>query len=310
MSLFERIQSEPPMTRRADHVDCLHGVDVADPYRWLEDVDSQEIKAWIDAQNAHTQLALSGAPFARQLRDRVEALSTYETLGMPKEAGNRLFFTWQAPHAKQPSLVWMEKGKDEMHVLLDPVNLADDATVSIMAFDPSPSGRYLAYGLSEAGSDWQKWYVMDVDTGQNLKDELRWIRFTLASWRNDESGFFYSGSEPPPADEVYKAPVTKRSIRFHRLGDSQADDIMVYDRQDEPGWMSYGRVTSDDRYLVITTQKGTFRQNRVSVLDLDDMASGPLELVSQFEAAFNYLGKLDGRLFFWTDFDAPLGRIV
>ncbi|MCK5247866.1 prolyl oligopeptidase family serine peptidase, partial [Candidatus Bipolaricaulota bacterium] len=243
-------------------------------------------------------------------RERVEALSSYESVGMPKEAGNRLFFTLQLPDAKQPSLVWTEKGADEIHVLLDPSSLAEDATVSIMAFDPSSSGKYLAYGLSEAGSDWQKWYVLDVDTGQRLKDELHWIRFTLASWREDESGFFYSGSEPPPADEVYKAPVTKRSIRFHRLGDAQENDAMIYDRQDDPGWMSYGRVTSDDRYLVITTQKGTFRQNRVCVLDLENAADGPLDLVPEFEAAFTYVGQQGDRLFFWTDSDAPFGRIV
>lgn len=310
MSLFERIQSQTPVTNRIDHVDCLHGIDVPDPYRWLEDVDSPEIATWIDAQNAHSQSVFSSVPFGKKLRERVESLSSYEKVGMPKEAGNRLFFTLQAPDAKQPSLVRMEKGVDEIHILLDPSVLAEDATVSIMAFDPSPSGRYLAYGLSEAGSDWQKWYVMDVDTGQTLEDELQWIRFTLASWREDESGFFYSGSEPPPTDEVYKAPVTKRSIRFHRLGDAQANDITIYDRQDEPGWMSFGRVTADDRYLVITTQKGTFRQNRVCVLDLENMAGGPLDLVSEFEAAFTYLGQQEDRLFFWTDSQAPFGRIV
>jgi prolyl oligopeptidase len=310
MRLFERIQSQPPSTRRIDHIDRLHGVAVPDPYRWLEDVDSSEIKTWIDEQNAHTQSVFSNVPFGKALRDRVEALSSYESVGMPKEAGDRLFFTLQASDAKQPSLVWMEKGTNEVHVLLDPSVLAEDATVSIVAFDPSPSGRYLAYGLSEAGSDWQKWYVMEVDTGEDLKDELQWIRFTLASWLQDESGFFYSGSEPPPADEVYKAPVTKRSIRFHRLGDPQAKDVTIYDRQDEPGWMSYGRVTADDRYLVITTQKGTFRQNRVCVLDLENKTAGPQELVSEFDAAFTYLGKLDDRLFFWTDDQAPLGRIV
>ena len=154
MSLLEHIQSQPPGTRRIDHVDCLHGVDVPDPYRWLEDVDSTEIKTWIDAQNEHTQSVFSGIPFGRKLRERVEALSSYENVGMPKEAGDRFFFTLQLPDAKQPSLVWMERGRDEIHVLLDPAVLADDATVSIMAFDPSPSGKYLAYGLSEAGSDW------------------------------------------------------------------------------------------------------------------------------------------------------------
>lgn len=310
MSLFERIRSQTPHTRRMDHVDCLHGVDVPDPYRWLEDVDSQEIKVWIDAQNEHTQSVFSSIPFAKALRTRVEAVSSYENVGMPKQAGDRLFFTLQAPDAKQPSLVWMEKGEDEIRVLLDPATLAADATVSIMAFDPSPSGRHLAYGLSEAGSDWQRWYVLDVDTGERLIDELQWIRFTLASWREDESGFFYSGSEPPPADEVYKAPVTKRSIRFHRLGDAQANDAVIYDRQDEPEWTSYGRVTSDDLYLVITTQQGTYRKNRVCVLDLERAADGPMDLVPEFESAFTYLGKKGERLFFWTNDEASFGRIV
>ena len=310
MNVFAHISSQPPVTRRMDHVDCLHGVTVPDPYRWLEAVDSPEIKTWIAAQNEHTQSVFSRIPFAKALLKRVEVLSSYENVGMPKEAGNRLFFTLQAPDAKQPSLVWMERGKDEIHVLIDPSALAEDATVSIMTFDPSPSGRFLAYGLSEAGSDWQKWYVMDVDSGERLKDELQWIRFTLASWRDDESGFFYSGSEPPPEDEVYKAPVTKRSIRFHRLGDVQTADTIIYDRQDEPGWMSYGRVTLDDRYLVITTQRGTYRKNRVCVLNLEDATAGPLDLVPEFESSFTYLGKTGDLLLFWTNDSAPFGRIV
>ncbi|MCK5586542.1 S9 family peptidase [Candidatus Bipolaricaulota bacterium] len=310
MNSFKKAASQPPVTRRTDHVDRLHEVDVPDPYRWLEDVDSPDIKTWICAQNEHTQSVLANVSFGKKLRERVGALSSYEIVGMPKGAGNRLFFTLQMPEAKQPSLVWTELGGDEIHCLLDPETLATDATVSIEGFDPSPSGRYLAYGLSAAGSDWQKWYIMDVDTGRRLEDELHWIRFTFASWREDESGFFYSGSEPPPPEEVYKAPVTKRSIRFHHLGEAQANDAIVYDRQDEPEWMSFGRVTLDDRYLVITIQKGTHRRNRVCVLDLTNPDDAPLELVPEFESAFTYLGKDGDRLFFWTNNDAPFGRIV
>jgi len=310
MNPFTKAASQPPATRRTDHIDRLHEVDVPDPYRWLEDVDSSRIKTWIQEQNEHTQSMLSSISFGKKLRERVEELSSYEIVGLPKQAGNRLFFTLQMPEARQPSLVWTEEGDDEIHHLLDPETLAADATVSIMGFEPSPSGRYLAYGLSEVGSDWQKWYIMDVDAGERLEDELQWIRFTLASWRDDESGFFYSGSEPPPPEEVYKAPVTKRSIRFHHLGESQAQDVIVYDRADDPGWMSFGRVTSDDRYLVITTQRGTHRQNLVCVLDLESPEGDPLELVPEFESAFTYLGKSGDRLFFWTNFDAPFGRIV
>lgn len=310
MSLLEHIQSNPPATRRVEHVDSLHGVDVPDPYRWLEEVDSPEIESWIAQQNRHTQTVLHQIPFGGALRARVESLSAYETVGALKEAGSRLFFTLQRPDAKQPSLVWVEKGRDDVHCLLDPAALAADATIAIMGFEPSPHGRYVAYGLSEAGSDWQSWYIMDVDSGKRLQDELRWIRFTTVSWRDDESGFFYSGSQPPPADEVYKAPATKRSIRFHCLGDDQDQDTIIYESPDEQGWMSFGRVTSDDRYLLITTQKGTHRQNLVHVLDLENRANGLQTLVSEFEAAFTYLGKQGSRLFFWTNLEAPFGRVL
>ena len=310
MSPFESITSRPPATRKVDHVDRLHGVDIPDPYRWLEDVDSSEIQTWIDEQNEHTQAVLTSVPFGKRLRDRVEALSAYETVGALREAGGRLFFTLQAPDAKQPSLVWQKQGDDEVHCLLDPATLAADATISIMGFEPSPSGRYVAYGLSEAGSDWQKWYILDVDSDERLEEELHWIRFTNASWREDESGFFYSGSQPPPADEIYKALATKRSIRFHRLGEDQSQDVLIHEGADEQGWMSFGRVTSDDRYLVITTQKGTHRQNIISVLDLDHPEKDPQALVLEFEAAFTYLGKRGDRFFFWTNLEAPFGRVL
>ncbi len=310
MNPFTNAASRPPVTRRTNHIDRLHEVDVPDPYRCLENVDSPDTKTWIQAQNEHTQSVLSHVSFGKKVRERVGALSSYEVVGMPKGAGNRLFFTLQMPEAKQPSLVWTEPGNDEIHCLLDPETLAADATVSIEGFEPSPTGRYLAYGLSEAGSDWQKWYIMDVDAGRRLKDELQWIRFTIVSWRQDESGFFYSGSEPPPPGEVYKAPVTKRSIRFHHLGKAQANDAIVYDRQDEPGWMLSGRVTLDDRYLVITTQRGTHRQNRVCVLDLEDPEGDPVELVPEFESAFTYLGKSGDRFLFSTNNDASFGHIV
>jgi len=301
---------QPPVTRRTDHVDRLHEVDVPDPYRWLEDVDSPDIKTWIRAQNEHTQSMLSHVSFGKKVRERVGALSSYEVVGMPKGAGNRLFFTLQMPEAKQPSLVWTEPGHDDIHCLLDPETLAEDATMSIMGFEPSPSGRYLAYGLSEAGSDWQKWYIVDVDTGRRLEDELHWIRFTVVSWREDESGFFYTGSEPPPPEEVYKAVVTKRSIRFHHLGEAQADDETVYERPDQPQWLISGRVSSDDHFLVITIQKGTYRENLVSVLDLMDSKQQIVDLVKEFEASYAFLGNEGSRLYFQTDLDAPFGRIV
>jgi prolyl oligopeptidase len=310
MNPLKNTTSRPLQTRRVDGIDHLHGRDIPDPYRWLEDVDSTEVAEWIESQNRHTQSLLRAVPFGRRLRDRIEHLSSVESVGMPVEAGQRVFFTLRTPEALQPSLVWIEQGGREIHRLVDPAALAEDAAISISGFNPSPTGRYVAYGLSEAGSDWQTWYVMDVDSGERLSDALHWIRFTYASWLEDESGFFYTGSEPPPPRQVYKAPATPRTIRFHRIGEAQSADRVIYGQRDPADWLTFGRVTSDNRHLVLTTQKGTYRQHRIHVLDLHNLDQDPRVVIPEFGASFTFLGSENERLFFWTDDGAPLGRIV
>ena len=299
-----------PQTRWDNCVDELHGVRVPDPYRWLEDVDSLETEAWTEAQQALTGSVLKEIPFRGAIRRRLDALSDFEVVGVPKEAAGRLFFTRQASDVRQPALCWTSDGKDEPSTLIDPEALANDATISIAGFEPSPSGRYLAYGLAEAGSDWQTWRVLDVDTGEHLADSLEWLKFPLPSWFTDESGFFYAGLEPPPRGETYKAPVTKRSLRFHRLGTLQADDPVLFERPGEPMWLFSGRVTADGRYLIIPIQRGTFRENRVCYLDLTAETPEAVDLFSEFDAAYEFLGSDGATFFFLTTRDAPQGRIV
>jgi len=303
-------RAEVPETRRDDHADVLHGVRVPDPYRWLEDVDSEETAAWTGAQDALTRSVLETIPFRDAIRERLDALSSFEATGVPKEAGGRLFFTLQVPDARQPSLCWAQEGSDEARSLVDPEGLADDATISIAGFEPSPSGRYVAYGLAEAGSDWQTWRVLDVDSGEHLPDELSWLKFPFPSWRPDESGFFYAGLEPPPPGDTFKAPVTKRSLRFHRLGDRQENDAVLFERPDEPMWLFTGRVTADGRYLVIPIQRGTYRENRVSYIDLAALKPEVVDLLAEFDASYQFLGSDDRTFFFLTTRGAPQGRIV
>jgi len=304
------VKAEYPRARRAEQVDVLHGVPIADPYRWLEDVDSEETRTWVEAQDRLTRSVIDPIPFREAIRARLDVLSGFESVGVPKEAGERLFFTRQAPDARQPALAWVRDGEEDVHVLVDPAALADDATVSVAGFEPSPSGRYLAYGLAEAGSDWQTWRVLDVDSGAHLPDELSWLKFPLPSWRPDESGFFYAGLEPPPPGETFKAPVTKRSLRFHRLGDPQERDAVLFERPDEPMWLFQGRVTADGRYLVITIHRGTYREARVSYVDLRAAKPEVLDLISTFDAAHEFLGSEGRRFFFLTTDRAPLGRII
>ena len=284
-------RADYPETKRDDHADELHGVRIPDPYRWLEDVDSEETAAWTEAQQALTESVLRTIPFRTAIRGRLDALSDFETVGTPKEAGGRLFFTRQAPDARQPSLYRTDVGSKDERLLIDPEALADDATIAISGFEPSPSGKLLAYGLAEAGSDWQTWRVLDVDSGEHLSDELPWVKFPMPSWRPDESGFFYSGLEPPPSGEAFKAPMTKRSLRFHRLGDRQADDAVLFERPDEPMWLFVGRVTADGRYLVIPIQRGTYRENRISYIDLTAAEPEAVELLTEFDAAYQFLGS-------------------
>jgi len=303
-------RADYPETKRGEHVDVLHGVRVHDPYRWLEDVDSEETAAWAEAQAGLTRSVLDTIPFRDAIRARLDALSRFEAVGVPKEAGGRLFFTLQTPDARQPALCWAVDAGGEARRLVDPEKLADDATISIAGFEPSPSGKYLAYGLAEAGSDWQTWRILDVDSGEHLADTQEWLKFPLPSWLPDESGFFYAGLEPPPPGEAYKAPTRKRSLRFHRLGSPQADDAVLFERPDEPMWLFVGRVTADGRYLVIPIQRGTYRENRISYIDLTAAEPEAVDLLTEFDAAYQFLGSDDRTFFFLTNRDAPQGRIV
>lgn len=305
-----RLQTGYPETRRDDCHDVLHGVPVSDPYRWLEAVDSPETAAWVVAQNELAQSVLRRIPFRDAIRRRLDALSDYEVVGVPIEAGGRLFFTLQAPNARQSSLVWTEIGRDDIVCLVDPETLSDDGTASITEFAPSPCGRYVAYGIAEAGSDWQVVRVLDVDAGAHLSDRLEWVKFPAISWTPDSSSFYYAGSEPPRPEDALKAAVTKGSLRTHALGESQKDDATILEFPDDPQLRPYGRVTADGCFLVITIYRGTYQENRVSLIDLAKTDRKVVDLVADFEAAYTFLGNDGGELFFLTTLDAPRGRVV
>jgi prolyl oligopeptidase len=305
-----RIRDGYPETRRSDCEDVLHGVRVSDPYRWLEDVDSAETAAWVGAQSKLTQSVLRRIPFRDAVRRRLDALSEFESVGVPIEAGGRLFFTLQAPDARQPSLVWTKVGGDDVRYLVDPETLAEDGTVAIGEFAPSPCGRYVAYGVADAGSDWQVVRILDVDAGTHLPDRLQWVKFPAISWTPDSAGFYYAGSEPPSPEAALKAAVTKGSLRCHRLGGPQEDDETILEFPDDPQLRPYGRVTADGRFLVITIFKGTYQENRVSLVDLAAPDRKIVDLIPRFEAAYTFLGSDGDELFFLTTHEAPRGRIV
>ncbi|HEY2838799.1 MAG TPA: prolyl oligopeptidase family serine peptidase [Pirellulales bacterium] len=304
------VKLDYPKPRRGDQVDDYHGVEVPDPYRWLEDPDSKESRAWIEAENKLTFSYLEKIPQRGPIQKRLTKLWNYEKYGIPSQHGGRYFYTRNDGLQNQSVLYWAPSLDAEPRLLLDPNNLSDEGTVALSGAAISDDGKLLAYGLASAGSDWQEWRVRDVETGKDLDDHLRWVKFSDASWTPDGKGFFYSRYDEPAADEELTAQNYFQKLYYHRLGTPQAEDRLIYDRPDEKEWGFDGKVTEDGRYLVITVRRGTERKFNVFYLDLQTPDAKVVELLTGFEARYDFLGNNGDELWLRTDLDAPRNRIV
>jgi prolyl oligopeptidase len=299
-----------PTTRQADQVDDYHGTKVADPYRWLEDPDSEETKAWVEAQNKVTFGYLEDIPQRESLKQRITQLWNYEKYGIPYKEGNRYFYFKNDGLQNQSVLYTLTSLDGEPRVLIDPNTLSEDGTIALSGAAMSDDGNRMAYGLSTSGSDWQEWKVRDVETGEDLSDHLQWVKFSGASWTTDNQGFFYSRyDEPNDATKLEDANYYHK-LYYHKLGTDQSDDLLIYHRPDQKEWMFNGSVTEDGHYLIIYVSQGTDPKNLVFYKDLQTPDSPIVELISEFEANFSLIDN-DGSIF-WvqTDLDAPRGRVI
>lgn len=306
-------QAQPlsyPTSRRTDCVETLHGIPVADPYRWLEDLNATETQAWINAQNAVTTAYLAQIPQRETIRQRLTALWNYERYGIPFRQGSRYFFTRNDGLQNQAVLYWTAALTAEPQVLLDPNQLSPDGTVALSGYAVSEDGRLLAYGLSASGSDWTEWRVREVESGQDRADRLQWVKFSGAAWTHDNAGFFYSRYDAPTAGETYKDVNYYQKLYYHRLGTPQAEDQLIYERPDQKEWAFSAGVTDDGRYLIIYVTRGTFRQNGIFYKDLQASDSPVIELFNQFDATYDFIGNEGLRFYFRTDLEAPLSRVI
>lgn len=298
-----------PETRKVDQVDDYHGTRVADPYRWLEDLDSQETAAWIEAQNRVTFGYLAEIPEREAIRERLNRLWNYEKYGVPKRAKDVYLFEKNDGLQNQDVLYVLERLDAEPRVLLDPNRLSEDGTVALTAYRPSPEGKHLAYGTAQAGSDWQVWRIRDMATGADLDDTIRWVKFSEASWAADGSGFYYSRYDEPSGGDALEELNFNQQVYFHRVGTPQSQDELVYRRPDRKEWIFDARVSDDGRYLILEISEGTDTRRRVFYQDL--AAGGPVvELLNDFDAAYEFVGNEGPRFWFLTDLDAPRGRVV
>ena len=303
---------EYPNTRRIDRVDVYHGTKVADPYRWLEDDirTSQAVADWVAAENKITSGYLAAIPQREKIRRRLTDLWNFAQYGSPMKEGNRYVYFKNDGLQNQAVLYVTDSLGGKPRVLLDPNGWSKDGTIALGGLGFSDDGRRLAYSRSEAGSDWSTWYVLDVETGRLLGDELKWTKFSSASWTKDGKGFYYSRYEEPRPGAEFQALNFNNKLYYHRLGDPQSADTLVYWRPGQPDWQYQGSVTEDGRYLVITVSRGTDERFRVVVKDLAARDAAPVELIDNFDHEYTLVGNDGPVLFFKTDLRAPRRRMV
>ncbi|HEX3798812.1 MAG TPA: prolyl oligopeptidase family serine peptidase [Verrucomicrobiae bacterium] len=299
-----------PVTARTNQVDNYHGTLVADPYRWLEDDNAEATKAWVEAENKVTFDFLGKIPQRAAIKQRLTQLWNYERFGVPMKQGGRYFITRNNGLQNQAVLYTMTSLEAAPVLLLDPNTLSTDGTVSLAGYSISDDGNLMAYGLARAGSDWEEWHVRDVRTGQDLKDEIHWVKFSGASWRKDGEGFYYSRYDEPAAGNALKGVNYFHKLYYHRLGTPQADDHLIYQRPDHKDWNFNGGVTDDGHYLIIDASEGTDTRNRVFYLDLQKPGSEVVELLNEFDAAYHFVDNVGTVFYFNTDLNAPRGRII
>jgi prolyl oligopeptidase len=303
-----------PETRRGDVVETLFGEEIADPYRWLEeDVrNSEEVAAWVERQNAVTDEHLRQLPARDWFRKRVGELFDFERFSTPYQRGGRYFYTHNSGLQNQSPLYVREGLEGVQRLLVDPNRWADDGATALDSWLPSPDGSKLLYSVQDGGSDWRILRVLDVDTGETFADEIRWAKFTGLAWVGEE-GFLYSCFPEPEAGEDFQALNYNQAVYFHRLGTEQDADELVYATPDNPVVGHSASATSDGRWAIITSHKGTDARYEVHAIDLaarDRLGWQARALVQGFDNSWSAVDSIGGRIWFVTNMEAPLYRVM
>ena len=301
---------EYPKTRAVDQVDDYFGTKVHDPYRWLEDDNSPETKAWVEAQNKVTFAYLEAIPERRAIEKRLTELWNYERYGLPSKEGPWYVFARNSGLQNQ-AVVYRAKGLEAPpEVLIDPNTLSQDGTVALGSTSFSDDGAQMAWSSASGGSDWIEWRVRDVATGQDLTDHIRWSKFSGAAWKKDGSGFYYSRYAAPKEGDALKGVNKNQMVYFHRVGTAQEQDALVYRRPDQPDWGFGADVSDDGRFLLVYQHEGTDPRNRIFLQDLNEPGASISPFLDAYDAEYGVIGNDADVFFVRTDKDAPRQRVV
>ena len=304
-----------PVARKGDTVDTYGTTTVADPYRWMEDLNSPELKQWVDAENAVTFRYLDALPERDALKKRITELYDYPRVTMPHFEGRHWFYSRNTGLQRQNVVFTRETLSGPETVVIDPNQLSPDGSIALSSFDPAPDGQHYAYGQAEGGSDWSTYYVRELGSNRQLPDVVRFVKFSSLAWTRDGKGFFYGRYPEPPAGKMLEAAVRDKKIYYHRLGTAQSDDRLVYERPQEPTLFIDVDIDETGRYVWFVTNKGTSNNNELFVKDLGDPLAPKLDapvraLFAGHTAAYDPLGVVNAVLYLRTDRGAPNGKIV
>jgi prolyl oligopeptidase len=304
-----------PAPRQGDVVEDYHGTKVADPYRWMEDLDAKETADWVAASNAVTEPYLAQLPLRQRFNQRLTELWNYPRVSIPSVEGGQLFYTKNTGLQRQAPIFMRTGLAAPPTLVIDPNVISEDGSVSLAQYRASPDATLLAYGLAEGGADWRTIKVRVIATGKELSDDVKWMRFSAISWTKDSKGFYYSRYPEPPQNKVLEAALSGQALYYHTVGTPQSADRLIYERKDLSGWIIRGSVTEDGRYLLVVMREGSGNQNRLYVADLGDPMKPNVRavvkpVIETDDAEYAPIGNQGTVMYLRSDKGAPNRKVI
>jgi len=299
-----------PRSKTVDVFDIYHGQVVTDPYRWLEDLDSSETQSWVKSQNQFTDQYLTNLPEIEAIKTILDKALDQETHSVPFREQSKYFYYYNNGDWQQSKLYYKENNQGREKLVLDPNQFSEDGTVALSGVSVSSDAKLLAYAISDGGSDWKTWKIRNLETGLDLEDKILWSKFSGAEWLKDNSGFYYSAYSEPQAGAELQDVNTNQKLYLHKIGEKQSSDLLIYARPDEPDWGWGPTVSEDGNYLILHVSQGTDERNRIFYQNLNDSNDSFVELIPELKAQFRFVGNKGSVFWFFTDLNAPMGRLI
>ena len=303
----ESFDESYPKTEKVELIEIIHGYEVQDNYRWLEDFTSEDSKDWVERQNKFTQKFIGRNKYKKSISQDLSKNWETESISIPFKVKDKIFYYFNNGLWQQSKLMIKDCDTCESKVLLDPNKFSEDGTISLASISVSNDSKLLAYSISDGGSDWRTWKVLNIETGKILPDQIEWAKFSNATWENDNSGFFYQKYEEPK-DELLKEINTAPKLMFHLLGTHQSEDRVVYENLDQPRGSWGITVVQDSEIKFLSISNGTDERNRLYVQLNKDEAFIPL--IDELIGAYQYINHKDDIYWFYSTENAKNGKVI